>query len=222
MEDDIRLMTLLKPGISTSIRYRPGGRFGSEYSPATVVVASYRALVSTWIATIWAATTTALEASVTRPETEAFVDCARRTEPNDTTRRTATVRTVVTIHLLWPVPRTVDEHVALLARPHLGRSDCGDLIRCCQRHAKGFGPNGIRCHGAGRRRSGQCAAAASDRDQQGCRCHQHANLGPGIPDAPPGRLAQPNGHQIPAGHDVNAVPILSGSHHEYRLEPLAV
>ena len=49
----------------------------------------------------------------------------------------------------------------------------------------------------------------------------HASLGPGIPDVPPGRLAQPNGHHIPAGHRVIAAPILAGLHHEYRLEPLA-
>ena len=49
----------------------------------------------------------------------------------------------------------------------------------------------------------------------------HASLGPGIPAVPPDRLAQPNGHQIPAGHDVIAAPILAGLHHEYRLEPLA-
>src|SRR5882672_7350669 len=49
----------------------------------------------------------------------------------------------------------------------------------------------------------------------------HSALGPGIPDAPSGRFVQPSGHQIPAGHDVIAAPILSGLHHEYRLAPLA-
>jgi putative transposase len=49
----------------------------------------------------------------------------------------------------------------------------------------------------------------------------HASLGPGIPDAPPERFTQPNGHQIRTGHDVIATPILAGLHHEYRLEPSA-
>ena len=49
----------------------------------------------------------------------------------------------------------------------------------------------------------------------------HASLGPGIPDAPAGRVVPPNGHIIPAGHRVIAAPILAGLHHEYRLEPLA-
>jgi hypothetical protein len=49
----------------------------------------------------------------------------------------------------------------------------------------------------------------------------HASLGPGIPDVSPDRFAQPHGHQIPAGHDVIAAPILAGLHHEYRSEPLA-
>jgi putative transposase len=52
-------------------------------------------------------------------------------------------------------------------------------------------------------------------------CRPHASLGPGIPDVPPGRLALPNGHHIPAGHRVIAAPILAGLHHEYRLEPVA-
>jgi hypothetical protein len=30
-----------------------------------------------------------------------------------------------------------------------------------------------------------------------------------------------NGHRIPDGHRVVAVPILAGSHHEYGLEPTA-
>jgi putative transposase len=49
----------------------------------------------------------------------------------------------------------------------------------------------------------------------------HASLGPGIPDVPPDRFAQPSGHQIPVGRRVIAAPILAGLHHEYRLEPLA-
>jgi transposase InsO family protein len=49
----------------------------------------------------------------------------------------------------------------------------------------------------------------------------HASLGPGIPDVPADRVAQPHGHQIPAGHRVIAAPILAGLHHEYRLEPTA-
>jgi hypothetical protein len=49
----------------------------------------------------------------------------------------------------------------------------------------------------------------------------HASLGPGIPDAPPEKLARPSGHHIVAGHRVTAPPILAGLHHEYRLEPLA-
>jgi transposase InsO family protein len=49
----------------------------------------------------------------------------------------------------------------------------------------------------------------------------HASLGPGIPDVPFGKLARPNGHRIPDGHQVVAAPILAGLHHEYRLEPLA-
>jgi hypothetical protein len=49
----------------------------------------------------------------------------------------------------------------------------------------------------------------------------HASLGPGIPEVPPEKLAQPTGHHIRDGHRVIAAPILAGLHHEYRLEPLA-
>lgn len=49
----------------------------------------------------------------------------------------------------------------------------------------------------------------------------HASLGPGVPDVPLDRLAQPNGHQIPEGHRVITASILAGLHHEYRLERLA-
>jgi transposase InsO family protein len=49
----------------------------------------------------------------------------------------------------------------------------------------------------------------------------HASLGPGIPEVPPERLAQPTGHHIRDGHRVIAAPILAGLHHEYRVEPLA-
>ena len=49
----------------------------------------------------------------------------------------------------------------------------------------------------------------------------HASLGPGIPDAPVEQRGHPNGHHIPDGHQVVAVPILAGLHHEYRLERTA-
>jgi putative transposase len=49
----------------------------------------------------------------------------------------------------------------------------------------------------------------------------HASLGPGIPDMPLNRLAQPSGHQIPHDQRVIATPILGGLHHEYRLERIA-
>ena len=50
----------------------------------------------------------------------------------------------------------------------------------------------------------------------------HASLGPGIPGATPHEARQPsNGHRIPDGHRVVAVPILAGLHHEYGLESLA-
>ena len=49
----------------------------------------------------------------------------------------------------------------------------------------------------------------------------HASLGPGIPDVAPDTLAQPNGHQIPAGLHAVATPILGGLHHEYHWEQSA-
>ena len=49
----------------------------------------------------------------------------------------------------------------------------------------------------------------------------HTSLGPGIPDIPLDRLAQPSGHQVPDGQRVIATPILGGLHHEYHLQPIA-
>ena len=47
----------------------------------------------------------------------------------------------------------------------------------------------------------------------------HSSLGPGIPDPEIGcQQAQPRRHQIPLDHKVAAKAILSGLHHEYRLE----
>jgi hypothetical protein len=37
----------------------------------------------------------------------------------------------------------------------------------------------------------------------------------------PDILTQPKGHQVPAGHDAVATPILGGLHHEYHWEQLA-
>jgi transposase InsO family protein len=50
----------------------------------------------------------------------------------------------------------------------------------------------------------------------------HASLGPGIPDSPLD-LSEVGlrGHRIPAGHEVIAMPVLGGLHHEYRLQPAA-
>jgi transposase InsO family protein len=50
----------------------------------------------------------------------------------------------------------------------------------------------------------------------------HASLGPGIPDTPCVEAQQvSNGHRVPDGQLVVAVPILAGLHHEYGLEPNA-
>src|SRR3989441_7776617 len=49
----------------------------------------------------------------------------------------------------------------------------------------------------------------------------HASLGPGIPEPPALTVSRSAGHHIAQGHWVAAKPILSGLHHEYRLEPLA-
>ncbi len=49
----------------------------------------------------------------------------------------------------------------------------------------------------------------------------HASLGPGIPEPPALTVSRSAGHHIAQGHRVAAKPILSGLHHEYRLEPLA-
>lgn len=47
----------------------------------------------------------------------------------------------------------------------------------------------------------------------------HASLGPGLPDRPfDDGIAASNGHRLPAGYRIAATPILSGQHHEYRLE----
>jgi transposase InsO family protein len=46
----------------------------------------------------------------------------------------------------------------------------------------------------------------------------HASLGPGIPDTSTGQRPASSGHRIPDGCRVVATPILSGLHHEYRLE----
>jgi transposase InsO family protein len=50
----------------------------------------------------------------------------------------------------------------------------------------------------------------------------HASLGPDIPDRPGNDLTPLSyGHRDRDGHRVTVEPILSGLHHEYRLEPLA-
>jgi transposase InsO family protein len=50
----------------------------------------------------------------------------------------------------------------------------------------------------------------------------HSSLGPGIPEPPTVvRTGRCDRHHFPAGHRVTATPILSGLHHEYRLEAAA-
>jgi putative transposase len=47
----------------------------------------------------------------------------------------------------------------------------------------------------------------------------HSSLGPGIPEPPEARVpAGPHPHKPPAGYRVRSTPVLSGLHHEYRLE----
>jgi transposase InsO family protein len=49
----------------------------------------------------------------------------------------------------------------------------------------------------------------------------HESLGPGILEPSALTVARLAGHQIPDGHRVAAQPILSGLHHEYRIEAVA-
>jgi len=47
----------------------------------------------------------------------------------------------------------------------------------------------------------------------------HTSLGPGIPERlPDNRIGESIGHRLPDGYRVAATPVLSGLHHEYRLE----
>jgi hypothetical protein len=47
----------------------------------------------------------------------------------------------------------------------------------------------------------------------------HTSSGPGIPEGPPdNRIGESSGHRLPDGYRVAATAILSGLHHEYRLE----
>jgi putative transposase len=50
----------------------------------------------------------------------------------------------------------------------------------------------------------------------------HANLGPGIPERPlDDKIGGSSGNRLPTGYRVAATAILSGLHHEYRLEEKA-
>jgi transposase InsO family protein len=49
----------------------------------------------------------------------------------------------------------------------------------------------------------------------------HTSLGPGIPEPSLPAVPRSADHQLPHGHRIAARPILSGLHHEYRLEPVA-
>jgi transposase InsO family protein len=47
----------------------------------------------------------------------------------------------------------------------------------------------------------------------------HSALGPGIPEPPQAKAPTgPHRHKLPAGYRVKSTPVLSGLHHEYRLE----
>ena len=50
----------------------------------------------------------------------------------------------------------------------------------------------------------------------------HASLGPGIPDLQGKTIPElAAGHRLPVGFQVVAKPVLSGLHHEYRLQSAA-
>ena len=49
----------------------------------------------------------------------------------------------------------------------------------------------------------------------------HSRLGPGIPDPSVLIAARSQNHRLPCAHRIVAKPILSGLHHEYRLEAVA-
>jgi len=53
------------------------------------------------------------------------------------------------------------------------------------------------------------------------RGRHHASLGPGIPDPPVDLPAESALGRIPKGYRVAVTPILSGLHHDYRLERTA-
>src|SRR5262249_39093961 len=82
------LTSFLKPVFSTSIRYVPGTRLGRKYSPVAFVVVSSWIFVAELMAATLAPAILALEASVTPPEREAFVDWAQSTPVNATWQAT--------------------------------------------------------------------------------------------------------------------------------------